>query len=51
MKVLIIEIVVYTKPTDEHQYLLCSSCHPSHTKIMSFSIQPCPENMTYMFIQ
>ena len=32
MKVLIIEIVVYTKPTDEHQYLLRSSCHPSHTK-------------------
>ena len=32
MKVLIIEIVVYTKPTDEHQYLLRSSCHPLHTK-------------------
>ena len=30
--VLIIEIVVYTKPTDEHQYLLRSSCHPLHTK-------------------
>ena len=28
----IIEIVLYTKPTAEHQYLLRSSCHPLHTK-------------------
>ena len=28
----IIEIILYTKPTAEHQYLLRSSCHPLHTK-------------------
>ena len=32
MMVSIIEIVLYTKPTAEHQYLLRASCHPSHTK-------------------
>ena len=32
MMVSIIEIVLYTKPTDEHQSLLRSSCHPLHTK-------------------
>ena len=30
MMVSIIEIVLYTKPTDEQQYLLRSSCHPLH---------------------
>ena len=28
----IIKIVLFTKPTAEHQYLLRSSCHPLHTK-------------------
>ena len=28
----IIKIVLYTKPTAEHQYFLRSSCHPLHTK-------------------
>ena len=28
----IIEIVLYSKPTTEHQYLLRSSCRPLHTK-------------------
>ena len=28
----IIEIVLYSKPTTEHQYLLRSSCHPLYTK-------------------
>ena len=32
MMVSIIEIVLFTKPTAEHQYLLRSSCHPLHTK-------------------
>ena len=32
MMVSIIEIVLYTKPTAEHQYLLRSSCHPLQTK-------------------
>ena len=27
-----IETDLYTKPTDKHQYLLHSSCHPHHTK-------------------
>ena len=27
-----IETDLYTKPTDKHQYLLVSSCHPQHTK-------------------
>ena len=27
-----IETDLYTKPTDKHQYLLPSSCHPSHIK-------------------
>ena len=32
MMVSIIAIVLYTKPTAEHQYLLRASCHPLHTK-------------------
>ena len=28
----LIETDLYTKPTDKHQYLLISSCHPNHTK-------------------
>ena len=28
----LIETVLYAKPTDKHQYLLISSCHPQHTK-------------------
>ena len=32
MMVSIIEIVLYTKSTAEHQNLLRSSCHPLHTK-------------------
>ena len=27
-----LETDLYIKPTDKHQYLLKSSCHPSHTK-------------------
>ena len=27
-----IETDLYTKPTDKHEYLLVSSCHPQHTK-------------------
>ena len=27
-----VETDLYTKPTDKHQYLLQSSCHPLHTK-------------------
>ena len=23
---------LYSKPTDKHQYLYCTSCHPKHTK-------------------
>ena len=28
----LIQTDLYTKPTDKHQYLLISSCHPTHTK-------------------
>ena len=30
--IIIIETDLYTKPTDKHQHLLSSSCHPHHTK-------------------
>ena len=50
----IIEIVLYTKPTAEHQYrVLCSSCHHLHTKrAFSFSLalrirRICSSNKTY----
>ena len=39
VKVGSIETELYTKPTDKHQYLLVSSCHPQHTKrSISFSL-------------
>ena len=34
-----IETDLYTKPTDKHQHLLSSSCHPQHTnKAIPFSL-------------
>ena len=34
-----IETDLYTKPTDKHQHLLSSSCHPQHTtKVIPFSL-------------
>ena len=34
-----IQTDLHTKPTDKHQYLLKSSCHPAHTKrIIPFSL-------------
>ena len=51
MMVSITEIdVLYTKLTAEHQYLLRSSC-PVNPYPLSFSIQRCPTNTTYMFLQ
>ena len=53
MMVSIIEIVLYTKPTAEHQYLLRSSCHPLNTKrAFPFSLalrirRICSSNETY----
>ena len=53
MMVSIIEIVLYTKPTAEHQYLLRSSCHPLQTKrAFPFSLalrirRICSSNETY----
>ena len=49
----ITEIVLYTKPAAEHQYLLRSSCHPLHTKrAFSFSLalriqSVCSSNETF----
>ena len=38
----IIEIVLYTKPTAERQYLLRASCHPLHNKrAFPALLQPC----------
>ena len=35
----IIETDLFTKPTDKHQHLLSSSCHPHHTKkVIPFSL-------------
>ena len=50
MMVSIIEIVPYTKPTAEHQYLSRSSCLPLHTK-RAFPSRPRPDNTTNMFLQ
>ena len=33
-----IETDLYTKPTDKHQYLLHSSCHPHHTNELPPSV-------------
>ena len=41
----LIETDLYTKPTDKHQYLLISSCHPTHTKRYK---QRCKELMDYL---
>ena len=30
--IIIIETDLFSKPTDKHQHLLSSSCHPQHTK-------------------
>ena len=44
---------LYTKPTDKHQYLLHSSCHPKHTKqAIPFSLalrlrRVCSSNETF----
>ena len=49
----LIETDLYTKPTDKHQYLLISSCHPTHTKrSISYSLalrlrRICSDNDTY----
>ena len=39
---------LYTKPTDKHQHLLYSSCHPLHTK-KSHSFQSCTPFTMYLF--
>ena len=37
--IIIIETDLFTKPTDKHQHLLSSSCHPQHTnKAIQFSL-------------
>ena len=49
----LIETDLYTKPTDKHQYLLISSCHPTHTKrSIPYSLalrlrRICSDNDTY----
>ena len=37
---------LYTKPTDKHQYLLHSSCHPIHTK-RAIPFRICSTNETF----
>ena len=50
-----IQTDLYTKPTDKHQHLLSSSCHPQHTKIsIPFSLalrirRICSTNATFQF--
>ena len=36
----LIETCIYVKPTDGHQYLLSSSCHPFYGKLKVYTIQP-----------
>ena len=49
----LIETDLYTKPNDKHQYLLISSCHPTHTKrSIPYSLalrlrRICSDNDTY----
>ena len=50
MMVSIIKIVLYTKPTAEHQYFLRSSCHPLHTFPFSLALRiqsVCSFNQTF----
>ena len=50
-----IQTDLYTKPTDKHQHLLSSSCHPQHTKTsIPFSLalrirRICSTNATFQF--
>ena len=46
----IIKIVLYTKPTAEHQHFLRSSCHPLHTFPFSLALRiqsVCSSNQTF----
>ena len=46
----LIQTDLYTKPTDKHQYLLISSCHPTHIKC-SIPYSPCTSPSTHMLRQ
>ena len=50
MMVSIAEIVLYTKPAAQQQYLLRLPCHPLHTK-RAFPFSLGPENTRYKFLQ